>query len=76
MTELQNYIAVNKSTTTRELLDVVAAIYDAGDLRQEDKEFTLDSIQDYPSHPKYYANNITRKYGIRQQVLMLNFYNR
>lgn len=76
MSNLAYYTAVNNTKTTRELVGVVSSIYDQGALREQDKDFTIESIINYMSNPKYYANNITRKFGIRQQTMMLNFYNR
>ena len=76
MSNLAYYSAVNVTKSTQELHDVVKSIFEQGKLEDYNKDYILDSILNFKANPKLYANRITRKYGIRQQAIMLNFYNK
>jgi len=75
MTTLEKYEAVNETNSTTELLQVVTELlFEAGTEKQY-RDIIIEAIVNFQENPKRYANTLTRKYGIRQQALMLNHYN-
>jgi hypothetical protein len=76
LSQLITYQAVNKTTSTKELATLVQNIAKQGELKDYDTEAMVSAIKTYKDRPDYFAQLITRKFGIRQQTMMLNFYNK
>lgn len=75
MTDLEKYEAVNKTTNLKELADVIRSFAPNGIIEGRTKVFNAEEMakrcETYAPHKH---NNLTRKYGIRQQALMFLFY--
>ena len=76
MTELEIFQAVNQTYRPEQLYDLVESITDRTEFEEYDMDNMLDSIDKFSTDPEYYAQFITRKFGIRQQAIALNFYNK
>lgn len=75
MTELEKYEAVNKSSTLKELADVLRSFAIDGMIQGKTRQFDADKIaQHCESYHLAKHNVLTREFGIRQQAMMLLFY--
>ena len=75
MTELEKYEKVNKSSSLKELADVIRSFANDGIIqgrtRTFDSELMAKRCEEYDLAKH---NNLTREFGIRQQAMMLLFY--
>lgn len=78
MTELQRYEAVNKAETLQELAEVIRSFANdegiiEGRTRGFDAERMARNCEMFDQIP---PNALTRNYGIRQQALYIQYYNK
>lgn len=75
MTELEKYEKVNKSSSLKELANVIRSFANEGTIQGRTRDFDSEQMAsrcenyDLAKH-----NNLTREFGIRQQAMMLLFY--
>lgn len=75
MTELQKYELVNKTETLKELADVIRSFANNGIIHGRTREFDAENMANHcESYHLGKHNILTREYGIRQQAMMLLFY--
>ena len=75
MTELEKYEKVNKSSSLKDLANVIRSFANDGIIqgrtRPFDSELMAKRCEEYDLVKH---NNLTREFGIRQQAMMLLFY--
>ena len=75
MTNLEKYEKVNKTSSLKELADVLRSFAVHGMIQGRTKEFNAEEMA---KHCETYHlakhNFLTREFGIRQQAMMLLFY--
>lgn len=78
MTDLEKYEAVNKSETLEDLAKVIESFADEkGDIQGRTKKFSAVRMASFCRHYSLDLHNtLTREFGIRQQAMMILFYNR
>nr|WP_299488639.1 hypothetical protein [uncultured Allomuricauda sp.] len=76
MTDLEKYEAVNKCETLKQLADVIRSFADNDGLIQgRTRKFNAETMaKNCETYTIYKHNYLTREFGIRQQALMINFY--
>ena len=77
MTELEKYEKVNKTSNLKDLANAIRSFAIEGKI--QGRERTFDSEQMATRCENYGLarhNNLTREFGIRQQAMMLLFYNK
>lgn len=75
MTELEKYEAVNKSSTLKELADVLRSFAIDGMIQGRTRKFDAEKMAEHcESYHLAKHNVLTREFGIRQQAMMLLFY--
>jgi hypothetical protein len=75
MGELEKYQAVNKCTSLKELADVIRSFAIDGMIEGRYKEFDAERMaKACENYDNVSANSLTRKYGIRQQAMMISYY--
>ena len=76
LTELHKYQMVNAASTLEELANVVERIGDENGVIMG-RSFPINAIElahKVRNYNPYYPNVLTRSYGIRQQAMMLHYY--
>jgi hypothetical protein len=78
MTELEKYHAVNKCKTLDELADVILSFADEdGNIQGRSGSFSAELMAGVClGYNLKYHNSLTREFGIRQQAMMIIFYNK
>lgn len=75
MTDLEKYKAVNKSSTLKELADVLRSFAVDGMIQGRTRQFNAEKMAKHcESYHLAKHNVLTREFGIRQQAMMLFFY--
>lgn len=75
MTELEKYEAVNKSTNLKELANVIRSFAVNGIVQGKTRQFNAEKMAEHcESYHLAKHNVLTREFGIRQQAMMLLFY--
>lgn len=75
MTELEKYELVNKTENLKELADVIRSFGVDGTIQGRTEEFNSERMAIHCENYTFVIHNaLTRKYGIRQQAMMLFFY--
>lgn len=75
MNELEKYEAVNKSKNLKELADVIRSFAIDGMIQGRTRRFDAEKMAEHCESYNLRKHNIlTREYGIRQQAMMLLFY--
>ena len=75
MTKLEKYEAVNNTSNLQELADVIRSFAKDGFIKGRTREFDAEEMaKRCENYSLSKHNNLTRKYGIRQQALMFLFY--
>lgn len=78
MEDLKKYEAVNRCETLDELAEVILSFADEdgniqGRVRKFNAEMMANACRNYPEFPK---NILTREFGIRQQAMYIEYYNK
>lgn len=77
MTELEKYKAVNKSSSLKDLADVIRSFAINGRIQGRTRTFDSEQMANRcENYDLVKHNNLTREFGIRQQAMMLLFYGR
>ena len=78
MTDLEKYEAVNKCETLDELAECILSFADElGDIQGRTKKFSASRMSNAcRQYDLTFHNALTREFGIRQQAMMILFYNR
>ena len=75
MTQLEKYNKVNNTKTLKELADVIRSFAVDGMIKGRTKKFSAETMAKVcEEYSRFNHNNITREFGIRQQAMMLAFY--
>ena len=75
MTELEKYEAVNKGSTLKELADVLRSFAIDGMIQGKTRQFDAEKMAEHcESYNLAKHKVLTREFGIRQQAMMLLFY--
>lgn len=76
MTEIEKYESVNKCKTLKELSKVILSFSDEnGLIKGRTRNFLASSMSDICERYSLAEHNmLTREYGIRQQAMMILFY--
>ena len=72
MTDLEKYEAVNKTNTLKELANVIRSFAVDGKIQGRSESFDAEQMAARCETIVFMPRNLTRKYGIRQQALMLS----
>lgn len=79
MEELEKWVLVNKAETVEELQEALIAIAENGKIQGRQREWDAEQqakfVRDIYNGFRPF-NNLTRSYGIRQQVMYLMYYAR
>lgn len=76
MTDLQKYNAVNKSESLDDLANVIRSFAVNGLIQGRTRRFDAEQMaKACESYDRLKHNTLTREFGIRQQAMMLAFYN-
>jgi hypothetical protein len=77
MTDLEKYEAVNSSKTLNKLANVIRSFGVEGEIQGRERKFDCEKMADHcESYSLQGHNFLTREFGIRQQAMMLSFYDR
>jgi hypothetical protein len=77
MTDLEKYQVVNSTRTLKQLADVIRSFSVDGIIQGRERTFDSEKMATKcESYDLQIHNTLTREFGIRQQAMMLLFYDR